>query len=58
MTTTTAPATRKGMPMQKRLMLALVIVVITVVPAFIMLAVTYAATGRLQAAATWAPFPP
>lgn len=45
------------MPVKKRLILALVIVVITVVPALIMLAVTYAATGRLQAAATWASIP-
>jgi MFS family permease len=52
----TAPA-RPVMPMKKRLILALVIVVITVVPALIMLAVTYAATGQVQAAATWASIP-
>lgn len=45
------------MPMKKRLILALVIVVITVVPAVVMLAVTYAATGQVQAAATWASIP-
>lgn len=45
------------MPMKKRLILALIIVVITVVPALIMLAVTYAATGQVQAAATWASIP-
>lgn len=45
------------MPIKKRLILALVIVVITVVPAVIMLGVTYAATGEVQAAATWASIP-
>ena len=55
---TSAPALpHPVLPMKKRLILALVIVVITVVPAVIMLAVTYAATGQVQAAATWASIP-
>ena len=54
---TTQASPRKVMPMKKRLTLALVIVVITVAPAVIMLGVTYAATGEVQAAATWASIP-
>ena len=56
MSTATA-SPRPVMPIKKRLILALVIVVITVVPALIMVAVTYAATGQVQAAATWASIP-
>ena len=56
MTTTAAPP-RKGMPMKKRLVLASVIIVLTLAPALIMVAVTYAATGQVQAAATWASIP-
>lgn len=57
MSTAAAAAPRKSMPMKKRLVLATVIIVITLVPALIMLAVTYAATGAIQAAATWASIP-
>ncbi|MBM3687082.1 MAG: hypothetical protein FJW85_08805 [Actinobacteria bacterium] len=57
MTITTAPATRKGMPMKKRLVLAAVIITLTIVPALIMVAVTYIVTGEVQAAATWASIP-
>ena len=57
MTTAPAASTRTAMPIKKRLVLAMAIVVITVVPAVIMLAVTYAVTGQVQAAATWASIP-
>lgn len=57
MTTTAAAAPREAMPMKKRLVLAAVIIVLTLTPALIMVAVTYAATGEVQAAATWASMP-
>ncbi len=47
----------KALSMKKALVLALGIVAITVAPALIMLAVTYVATGQVQAAATWASLP-
>ena len=43
--------------MKKRLGLVAVIVVMTVLPALVMLAVTYLGTGKVQTAATWASLP-
>ena len=43
--------------MKKRLVLASVIIMLTMVPALIMLAVTYLGTGEIQAAAFWASMP-
>ncbi len=60
MSTTPAPTAappRQAMPMKKRLILASVIIVLTLVPALIMVAVAYVATGQVQAAATWASIP-
>ncbi len=45
------------MPMKRRVILTLAIVVLTVVPALVMLVVTYVGTGQVQAAATWASIP-
>lgn len=46
------------MPMKKRVTLAMIIVLVTVVPAIvIMLPVTYFATGQIQMAALWASIP-
>ena len=45
------------MPIKKRVVITLVIVVITVAPSFIMLGVTYVATGQMQSAALWASIP-
>jgi len=50
-------ARKHGMPMKKRVMIALVVLVITMVPAWIMLGLTYIGTGQLQAAAFWASLP-
>ena len=41
----------------QRVKLSLLITVVTLIPALVMLAVTYAATGQPQAAATWASIP-
>ena len=55
---TTEPAPKpQAMPMKKRLVLALVIILNTVAPALIMLVVTYVATGMVQPAAVWASLP-
>lgn len=43
--------------MKKRLGIALAVIVITAIPALIMLVVTYVATGALQPFATWASLP-
>ena len=48
---------RQVMPMKKRITIALVIVLITVVPAVIMIAITYVGTGQFQSAAFWASIP-
>ena len=53
MTTQSAAA----MPLAKRTELSLAIVVLTLLPAIVMLAVAYVGTGELQAAATWASIP-
>lgn len=55
--TEAAPPRRPAMPMIKRFKIAAVVVVVTMVPAWIMLAVTFAGTGELQAAAFWASLP-
>ncbi len=57
MTTDTSAAPREPMPMKKRLVLAGVIIVLTMVPAVVMLAITYVGTGQVQAAAFWASMP-
>lgn len=43
--------------MKKRVIIAAVVLLITMVPAWIMLAVTYVGTGQLQGAAFWASLP-
>lgn len=51
------PAKRPVMPMKKRVVIALVVVVITMVPAWIMIAATAIGTGEVQSAAFWASLP-
>lgn len=46
-----------AMPMRKRISLVAAIIVLTLVPAIVMLAVTYLGTGTAQMAATWASIP-
>ena len=48
---------RPVMPMKKRITIALVIVLITVVPAMIMIVITYLGTRQFQSAALWASIP-
>lgn len=45
------------MPIKKRVIITLGIVLLTVIPAFVMLGVTYLATGTAEAAALWASMP-
>ena len=45
------------MPLRKRVSLVAAIIVLTLVPAIVMLAVTYVGTGTAQMAATWASIP-
>lgn len=52
------PSTKRPvMPMKKRISIALMIVLITVVPAVMMIVITYVGTGQLQSAASWASIP-
>lgn len=55
--TEVTPTRRPSMPMTKRFKIAAVVVVVTMVPAWIMLALTFAGTGEFQAAAFWASLP-
>lgn len=57
MATQTPQARPPVMPMKKRIRLALVVVLITMIPAWIMIAVTYVGTGEFQGAAFWASLP-
>ena len=55
--TKSPPVKHQAMPMKKRLALAGGIIALTMVPALIMIAVTYLGTGQVQAAAFWASMP-
>ena len=50
-------AAKSGMAFKKRLVIALAIVVLTVAPALVMIAVIWVAEGSVEAAATWASLP-
>lgn len=52
-----ATASASKMTLRRRLTISLLIVAVTLVPALVMLAVTWVATGKPQAAATWASIP-
>jgi len=49
--------TRAAMPMKKRAVIALVVLVITAAPAWLMLGVTYVVTGTAEPASFWASMP-
>ncbi|HAN71464.1 MAG TPA: hypothetical protein DCQ36_07730, partial [Actinobacteria bacterium] len=45
------------MPVKRRLVLVLAIVLLTLLPAIVMVVVTWVSTGEVQGAATWASMP-
>lgn len=52
-----AAATKAPMPVRRRLVIIGAAVVLVLLPAIVMVLVTWAATGRVQGAATWASIP-
>jgi len=51
------PAAKPKMPVKRRLIIVAAVLVLVLLPAIIMVLVTWAGTGKLQGAATWASIP-